>query len=79
LSELTENYSDYYRDIVHKNKNEIVNNFKTRNFDAIHPLIYKNELIEKAPLQRTISVGHTMLDLNKHIEDVPAIFSVFNT
>jgi hypothetical protein len=39
LIELTENYTDFYRDKVNNTKNEIVANFKSRNFDQIHPLL----------------------------------------
>jgi len=39
LAELTENYTDFYRDKVNKNKNEIVTALKNRNFDLVYPLM----------------------------------------
>lgn len=79
LAELTEDYADFYRDKVNTNKNEIVDNFKSRQFEKIHPLMATNDKVVNAPFQRTIGVGQTFADLNKNIQDVPAIHTIFNT
>lgn len=43
LDELIQEYKDFYRDKINENKNNIVTSFLQKDFDAIRPLMLKNE------------------------------------
>lgn len=45
LEKLIVEYKDYYRDKINENKNNIVTDFVSRDFDDIHPLMKKNETL----------------------------------
>ena len=48
LEDLVQEYKDFFNDKINENKNNIVTSFVHRDFDKIHPLMQRNEVLQQS-------------------------------
>ena len=60
LDELNTQYKDYFKDRIMLNMNNIVNYYEMKDFEEVHPLMTKNEILGQSGLQHAVGLAYTL-------------------
>jgi len=71
-------YEKYFSEAQAKNKSELVNGFKNREFQGLNDLITKNDRLEKSFFLNVVKMSKLHMDINFTSTNLPAVQKLIN-